>query len=345
MVTHRSVRPTTRTISTEFSKYAFCLGRQGRLGCGHYLSERRAPGTIISVTDPFLIRFRVGLCRELRHRIHGDWYSDLKFMSIGDGPKFDRFDKLPAGVLDVRGWAGCQTRCIDLARRCAGTTPGERCGAISARSPPRSPCASTTEIGRSSSDTRHLETMSSTDRSRPSHNHEMRWPQTASHRRCDAKEFAMIADLSLIEGLDAERLAVLAETLSIRTPAELVRADRRTVLAAMQARGLRPTLEEISTWQDDARAIASAGDPGWEQVAAFVVSFEQRDTEHGWERRVAAEQAEREPPVPREIWPDWHGGAVSAWMLRQLPAGQTQGTGSTDPTDRTGPDRPAQPCS
>jgi hypothetical protein len=145
----------------------------------------------------------------------------------------------------------------------------------------------------------------------------------------------MIADLSSIEGLNAKRLAVLAETLNVRTPGELVRADRRVVFAAMKRGGLRPTLEEISTWQDDARDLAAAGDPGWQQVAAFVVSFEQRDTEHGVERRVAAEQAEHEPPVPREVWPDWHGAAVSAWMLRQLPAGQTEQAGATGPMDRT----------
>jgi hypothetical protein len=150
----------------------------------------------------------------------------------------------------------------------------------------------------------------------------------------------MSADLSSIDGLNAKRLAVLAETLSIRTPGEMVRADRRSMFAAMRRRGLRPTLEEISRWQDDARDMAAAGDPGWEQIAAFVVSFEARDSDHGPQRRVAAEQAEHEPPVPRRVWPDWRGAAAYSWMLQQLPAEHTEDTSSTDPTGRAGPNRP-----
>jgi hypothetical protein len=46
-----------------------------------------------------------------------------------------------------------------------------------------------------------------------------------------------------------------------------------------------PTLEDIAGWQDHARDLAAAaraelpgrsGATGWEQVAAFVVSFESR---------------------------------------------------------------------
>ena len=72
------------------------------------------PGTIISVTDPFLVRFHVELRGELWHCIHGDWCFDLKFTSIGDGPNFDLSDKVPAAALDVKGWDGCQTRCIEV---------------------------------------------------------------------------------------------------------------------------------------------------------------------------------------------------------------------------------------
>lgn len=129
----------------------------------------------------------------------------------------------------------------------------------------------------------------------------------------------MIADLSSIPGLDAKHLAVLADPLSIRTPGELLRADRRVIHAAMRRLRPRPTLEEISTWQDNARDVATASDPGWEQVAAFVVSFEQHDgDDDGPKRRIAAEQAEQAPPVPREVWPEWQCAAVCSWMLRQL---------------------------
>jgi hypothetical protein len=151
----------------------------------------------------------------------------------------------------------------------------------------------------------------------------------------------MTADLSSIKGITPKRRAVLAESLNIRTPGDLVRADRRTILDEMKAQRLRLTLEEISTWQDEARDLAAAGDPGWEQVAAFVVSFEKRDTEHGLERRVAAEQAEHEPPVPHESWPDWPGAAVSAWMQRHLPARQTEDTDAIDVTPADEPSPPA----
>jgi hypothetical protein len=89
------------------------------------------PGTIISVTDPFLIRFRVELRGALWRCIHGDWCFDLKFTSIGDGPNFDLSDKLPPGVLDLKGWDGCQTQCIEVSYTVsAGTVPADHCGRL-----------------------------------------------------------------------------------------------------------------------------------------------------------------------------------------------------------------------
>ncbi len=89
------------------------------------------PATIISVTDPFLVRFRVELRGELWHCIHGDWCFDLKFSSIGSGPNFDLSALLPAGAFDKKGWDGCQTRCIEVAYTVpAGTVPGEHCGSL-----------------------------------------------------------------------------------------------------------------------------------------------------------------------------------------------------------------------
>jgi len=147
----------------------------------------------------------------------------------------------------------------------------------------------------------------------------------------------MSADLSSIEGLNAKHIAVLAEALGIRTPGELVRADRRAIHTATRRLRPRPTLEDISTWQDHARDLVTAADPGWQQVAAFVVSFEQRDTQHGLERRVAAEQAEHAPPVPRKAWPQWQGAAVASWMLRQLRAELPEAVPSTEQPRQPGP--------
>ncbi len=89
------------------------------------------PGTIIAVTDPFLVRFRVELRGELWHCIHGDWCFDLKFTSIGEGPNFDLADKLPQGVFELNDWDGCQTRCIEVKYLVpAGTVPAEYCGSL-----------------------------------------------------------------------------------------------------------------------------------------------------------------------------------------------------------------------
>jgi hypothetical protein len=91
------------------------------------------PGTIIKVTDPFLVRFRVELRGDLWHCIHGDWCFDLKFTTIGEGPNFDLSKKLDPGVLDKTGWNGCKAedRCIEVKYTVpAGTVPGDLCGSL-----------------------------------------------------------------------------------------------------------------------------------------------------------------------------------------------------------------------
>jgi hypothetical protein len=89
------------------------------------------PGTIIAVTDPFVVRFRVELIGDLWHCIHGDWCFNLCFTAIGDGPDFDLSDKLPAGALDLKDWDGCENRCIELVYTVpAGTVAAEHCGTL-----------------------------------------------------------------------------------------------------------------------------------------------------------------------------------------------------------------------
>jgi len=89
------------------------------------------PGTIISVADPFEVRFRVELIGDLWHCIHGDWCFDLGFTAIGDGTNFDLSDKLPPGALDLKDWEGCATLCIEVRYTVpAGTIPAEACGTL-----------------------------------------------------------------------------------------------------------------------------------------------------------------------------------------------------------------------
>ena len=81
----------------------------------------------------------------------------------------------------------------------------------------------------------------------------------------------------------------------------------------------------IAGGQDHARDLAAAAraeppsPPGWEQVAAFVVSFEARQTGADPERRLVVEQVEQVPPEPRREWPDWSREAWT-WMLEKLEA-------------------------
>ena len=67
----------------------------------------------------------------------------------------------------------------------------------------------------------------------------------------------MAGDLESVPGLRPKHLAILTDTLGLVTPVDLYRADRRDIHKAMRRLKPRPTLEEISTWQDDARDLAS----------------------------------------------------------------------------------------
>ena len=152
----------------------------------------------------------------------------------------------------------------------------------------------------------------------------------------------MLSDLSAIPDLRARHLTVLHERLGIRTPEELLRADRRLIQSAMSRLRPRPTLEDVSGWQDQARDLASAHqlapEPGWQQVTAFVVSFERNRKD----KRVVVEQVEHAPPEPRTVVPGWTLDLAATWMTDRLsvtdgdpPAGT--GTGEGAPATATEP--------
>jgi len=68
----------------------------------------------------------------------------------------------------------------------------------------------------------------------------------------------MAGDLSSIPGLQAKHLTVLTGPLQFTDATDLAIADRRVVHKAMRRLRPRPTLEQISTWQDHARDLAAA---------------------------------------------------------------------------------------
>ncbi len=138
-----------------------------------------------------------------------------------------------------------------------------------------------------------------------------------------------INDLDQLDGPSGEQLEVLADKLSITTPRQLILAERQTIVDGFGRRKIKPTLEEVAEWQDEARrrlgraasGPTDADDQGWDQVAAFVVAFEERQGDEGPERRVAAEQAEVEPDArreDREVFDDWISATVHQWMVARV---------------------------
>jgi hypothetical protein len=144
-------------------------------------------------------------------------------------------------------------------------------------------------------------------------------------------------ELSGISGLDARRRAVLAEKLKITTCYELIMADRQRIVDAFGRRSNRPTLEDVSAWQDEARrrraslmdaSVSAMASSEWEPVAMFVVAFEELRREGATERRIVAEQPEVESEAssqPRSQWPGWACDDACRWMLERVgvPAAST----------------------
>jgi hypothetical protein len=90
-------------------------------------------GTIISADDAFLVRFRLEFVGTLWRCVAGDWNFDVGFaVQGGGGQSFDLSEKLPADRLQVLGWKGCDTQCIEHKVIVpAGTIPaGRRTGTV-----------------------------------------------------------------------------------------------------------------------------------------------------------------------------------------------------------------------
>ena len=127
-------------------------------------------------------------------------------------------------------------------------------------------------------------------------------------------------DLSSIPGLEDKHLRVLARQ-NVTDLAGLADADRQAIYRAMANLRPRPTLEQISRWQDDARNMLPGPQTGasdWHPAASFVVVFSQRRAGDTWERRTEAERTEVEPEQNLQIWSGWDCEPICAWMMGQL---------------------------
>ena len=134
-------------------------------------------------------------------------------------------------------------------------------------------------------------------------------------------------DLSSIPGLEDKHLRALARQ-NVTDLGSLAEADRQAIYRAMANLRPRPTLEQISRWQDVARNMLPEPEQGasdWHPAASFVVVFSQRRAGGDWERRAEAERTEVEPEQNPQIWSGWDCEPICAWMLGQLdPAGPAQ---------------------
>lgn len=137
-------------------------------------------------------------------------------------------------------------------------------------------------------------------------------------------------DLSGISALDDRRRAVLEQKLGITSCYELIMADRRRIADSFGRRAIRPTLEEVAVWHDEARrvraasieaSVSEAAASGWEPTATFVVAFEERRRADEPDRRIVAELTEVEPeasPQQRSEWPGWACDDACRWMLGRV---------------------------
>jgi len=83
----------------------------------------------------------------------------------------------------------------------------------------------------------------------------------------------------------------------------------------------------------EAGPAEAPGPPGWQQVAAFVVSFEARQASADPQHRLVVEQVEQAPPEPRQEWPEWPGDAAWTWMVDRVRA---EGSGAGPQLARRG---------
>jgi hypothetical protein len=147
-------------------------------------------------------------------------------------------------------------------------------------------------------------------------------------------------DLSSIPGLEDKHLRVLARQ-NVTDLAGLADADRQAIYRAMANLRPRPTLEQISRWQDDARNMLPEPETGasdWHPAASFVVVFSQRRAGDTWERRTEAERTEVEPEQNLQIWSGWDCEPICAWMMGQL----DQANPAQPPSERP-PEAAAEP--
>lgn len=127
-------------------------------------------------------------------------------------------------------------------------------------------------------------------------------------------------DLNSIPGLEEKHLRALSRQ-NVTDLRGLADADQQAIYRAMASLRPRPTLEQISRWQDEAGNLLAATETDasdWHPAASFVLVFSQRRTGEAWERRTEAERTEVEPEQDPRIWSGWDCEPICTWILDQL---------------------------
>jgi hypothetical protein len=153
-------------------------------------------------------------------------------------------------------------------------------------------------------------------------------------------------DLSSIPGLEDKHLRALARQ-NVTDLAGLADADRQAIYRAMANLRPRPTLEQISRWQDDARNMLPEPETGasdWHSAASFVVVFSQRRAGDTRERRTEAERTEVEPEQNLQIWSGWDCEPICAWMMGQLDQADPAQPSSEPPPEAAAEPPSAEPA-
>lgn len=133
-------------------------------------------------------------------------------------------------------------------------------------------------------------------------------------------------DFAQIKGIGAARARWLRDTFGVQTFGELAALSPGAIEAALKAQHKIIAPREIELWLAQAHGMASrqqaapAGtvsiENGWQQMANFVVVYEQRTADNGT-RETRTSVYHMEADVSHQ-WPGIEREGVGAWMAAQI---------------------------
>lgn len=133
-------------------------------------------------------------------------------------------------------------------------------------------------------------------------------------------------DFAQIKGIGAARARWLRDTFGVQTFGELAALSPAAIEAALKDQHKIIARGEIELWLAQAQALAShdetapaatvSTENGWQQLANFVVVYEQREADDGT-RETRTSVYHMEADVSQQ-WPGIERESVGAWMAAQI---------------------------